>query len=89
MRIVRYLTKEQLIKLNNKAIETKRNRSFDIDFVESLSFHAFPIIFTHVHNEQEIRALIQFDDTGKKGCLDMSFKDFYALPKHEIGVNQC
>mgnify|MGYP003656783298 CR=1 FL=1 len=33
MRIVRYLTKEQLIKLNNKAIKTKRNRSFDIDFV--------------------------------------------------------
>ena len=89
MRIVRYLTKKQLIKLNNKAIETKKNRSFDIDFVNNLKFYAFPIIFTHVHNEQEIRALIQFDDTGKKGCLDMSFKDFYALPKHEIGVNQC
>ena len=87
MRIVRYLTKEQLIKLNDKAIETKRNRSLDTDFINKLSFDVFPIIFTHVHNEEEMRALIQFDDTGKKGCLDMSFKDFYALPKHEIGLN--
>ncbi len=89
-RKVKYLTKEQLIKLNNKSIILDRNRNINPKVIENLpkynkvgSEKVFPIIFSMVHNDVEMRCMIQFDETAEnKGLLDISCTDYNKLPVH-------
>ena len=66
---VKYLTKEQFAKLNERAIQRKANRTVEPKFIKRLSDgFKFPIIETLLHNDVEI-ALSDFDvlpsvDTG-------------------------
>ena len=91
-RKVRYLTKEQLIKLNNKSIILDRNQNIDTKVIENLpkynkvgSEKVFPIIWSMIHNDVEIRCMIQFDETAEnKGLLDMSCTNYDKLPVHEF-----
>ena len=88
---VKYLTKEQLIKLNNQSIKDNRNQNINTKVIENLpkynkvgSEKVFPIIYSMIHNDVEIRCLIQFDNNENKGLLDMSCTDYDKLPVYEF-----
>ena len=88
---VKYLTKEQLIKLNNQSIKDNRNQNINNKVIENLpkynkvgSEKVFPIIYSMIHNDIEIRCLIQFDNNENKGLLDMSCTDYDKLPVYEF-----
>ena len=85
--MIRYLTKKTLIELNNKAIENKKNRTLEPNLLNKLSDTLkFPIVFSMVHNFEEIRAVVQI--SGKSGnsiCLDLDFKDYKKI--HKIKEN--
>ena len=88
---VKYLTKEQLIKLNNQSIKDNRNQNINNKVIENLpkynkvgSEKVFPIIWSMIHNDVEIRCLIQFDNNENKGLLDMSCTDYDKLPVYEF-----
>ena len=88
---VKYLTKEQLIKLNNQSIKDNRNQNINNKVIENLpkynkvgSEKVFPIIYSMIHNDVEIRCLIQFDNNENKGLLDMSCTDYDKLPVYEF-----
>ena len=88
---VKYLTKEQLIKLNNQSIKDNRNQNINNKVIENLpkynkvgSEKVFPIIYSLIHNDVEIRCLIQFDNNENKGLLDMSCTDYDKLPVYEF-----
>ena len=90
-RKIRYLTKEQLIKLNNQSIKDNRNQNINTKVIENLpkynkvgSEKVFPIIYSMIHNDVEIRCLIQFDNNENKGLLDMSCTDYDKLPVYEF-----
>ena len=90
-RKVKYLTKEQLIKLNNQSIKDNRNQNINNKVIENLpkynkvgSEKVFPIIYSMIHNDVEIRCLIQFDNNENKGLLDMSCTDYDKLPVYEF-----
>ena len=91
-RKIKYLTKEQLIKLNNQSIKDNRNQNINTKVIENLpkynkvgSEKVFPIIWSMIHNDVEIRCMIQFDETAEnKGLLDMSCTDYDKLPVHEF-----
>ena len=90
-RKIRYLTKEQLIKLNNQSIKDNRNQNINNKVIENLpkynkvgSEKVFPIIYSMIHNDIEIRCLIQFDNNENKGLLDMSCTDYDKLPVYEF-----
>jgi hypothetical protein len=85
--MIRYLTKKTLIELNNKAIKNKKNRTLEPTLLDKLSDTLkFPIVFSMVHNDCEIRAVVQI--SGKSGnniCLDLDFKDYKKI--HKIKEN--
>ena len=85
--MIRYLTKKTLIELNNKAIKNRKNRTLEPTLLSKLSDTLkFPIVFSMVHNFEEIRAVIQI--SGKSGnsiCLDLDFKDYKKI--HKIKEN--
>ena len=88
---VKYLTKEQLIKLNNQSIKDNRNQNINNKVIENLpkynkvgSEKVFPIIYSMINNDVEIRCLIQFDNNENKGLLDMSCTDYDKLPVYEF-----
>ena len=85
--MIRYLTKKTLIELNNKAIKNNKNRTLEPTLLDKLSDTLkFPIVFSMVHNFEEIRAVIQI--SGKSGnsiCLDLDFKDYKKI--HKIKEN--
>ena len=91
-RKIRYLTKEHLIKLNNQSIKDNRNQNINTKVIENLPKYnkagaekVFPIIWSMIHNDVEIRCMVQFDETeGNKGLLDMSYTDYDKLPFHEF-----
>ena len=89
-RKIKYLTKEQLIKLNNQSIKDNRNQNINTKVIENLpkynkvgSEKVFPIIWSMIHNDVEMRCLIQFN-TIQKGLLDMSCADYGKLPVYEF-----
>ena len=79
---IKYLTYDDLVRLNKKAKEENRNQSLDPFVLEKISKDkVFPVTFSMVHNDVEIRAMIQFNaDDSARGLLDMSFEDFSSLP---------
>ena len=80
--MIRYLTKKNLIELNDKAIKNNKNRTLEPSLLNKLSDTlAFPIVFSMVHNDCEIRAVIQLSsDAGSTICLDVDFNDYDKIP---------
>ena len=85
--MIRYLTKKNLIDLNNKAIKNKKNRTLEPSILDKLSDTLkFPIVFSMVHNDCEIRAVVQISSNScNHVCMDLDFKDYNKINK--IGVN--
>ena len=85
--MIRYLTKKTLIELNNKAIKNKKNRTLEPTLLDKLSDTLkFPIVFSMVHNDCEIRAVIRISSNSYSSvCMDMDFKDYKKI--HKIKEN--
>ena len=85
-----YLTHPELVRLNEKAKEKCFNRSIDPEFINKLEKDLkFPILFSMVHNESEMRCKVTFGPTPtssttnmEEGFLDIAFEDFNKLPKY-------
>ena len=79
---IKYLTYDELVRLNAKAKEENRNQSLDpIGFDNISKDKVFPVVFSMIHNDIEMRAMIQLNkDDSARGLLDMSFEDFNSLP---------
>tara|TARA_Y100001963_G_C6511268_1_gene322238 strand:+ start:161 stop:529 length:369 start_codon:yes stop_codon:yes gene_type:complete len=90
--IIRYMIYDDLIRLNEKAKKAKYNQSINSEIIKRLSKtnkdgkpRAFPISFAMVHNDTEMRTLVQLDmDASAVGLLDMSFEDYHKLRRHRI-----
>jgi len=78
---VKYLTKEQFQRLNDRAIQRNANRTVKPTFVKRLSEGLkFPIIETLLHNDVEMRCHIATGSEGSTVWLDISLSDFDVLP---------
>jgi len=78
---VKYLTKEQFARLNDRAIQRKANRTVEPKFVKRLSDGLkFPIIETLLHNDVEMRCHIATSSEGSTCWLDITLSDFNVLP---------
>ena len=78
---VKYLTKEQFTRLNDRAIQRKANRTVEPKFVKRLSDGLkFPIIETLLHNDVEMRCHIATSSEGSTCWLDITLSDFDVLP---------
>ena len=86
--MVKYLTKKDIIRLNNKAIRTKKNRSIRPDNYKVLrDTFKYPVVFSLLHNDFEMRVNILFGEVfGKLDYfwLDMDLKDYNKLPTVEV-----
>ena len=84
---VKYLTKEQFQRLNDRAIKRNANRTVKPTFVKRLSEGLkFPIIETLLHNDVEMRCCFA-THKGDQLWLDISFKEYEALPSFDIASN--
>ena len=78
---VKYLTKEQFQRLNNRAIKRSANRTVKPKFIDHLSEGLkFPIIETLLHNDVEMRCHIATSSEGSTCWLDITLSDFDVLP---------
>jgi hypothetical protein len=89
MRKIKYFTKDTLILANKVAIATNRNRSLYEDKLDELpQDFKFPLGFTMVHNDAEMRVEITVANSieGPFGqvWLDIPFETYNALPEVEI-----
>tara|TARA_Y100000310_G_scaffold235485_1_gene238550 strand:- start:248 stop:520 length:273 start_codon:yes stop_codon:yes gene_type:complete len=86
--MIRYLNKKNLIELNDKAIKNKKNRTLEPHLLNKLSDTLkFPIVFSMVHNDSEIRAVIQISSNSACAvCLDIDFNDYKKIHKIKEGV---
>ena len=55
---IRYFTKAGLIEANKEAIKTRRNRTLHPHLLEALPDLRFPVGFTMIHNDHEMRVQI-------------------------------
>ena len=85
------MQKEGQNELRTKSIKDNRNQNINNKVIENLpkynkvgSEKVFPIIYSMIHNDVEIRCLIQFDNNENKGLLDMSCTDYDKLPVYEF-----
>jgi len=84
---VKFLTKELLIAVNSEAILSGRNRTLYPDKIEKLPELNFPIVFSMLHNDFEIRAAIMVGphaDALQQVWLDMPIEVFNKLPEVEL-----
>jgi len=86
---VKYFTKDTLILANRVAVATKRNRSLYEDKVAELpEGFKFPVGFTMIHNDCEMRVEITVAETinGPYASvwLDIPFDTYNALPEVEV-----
>jgi hypothetical protein len=85
LKMTKYFTKKELMRVNNKSIEANRNRTLEPSYLEKLDEKLlFPIVFELPHNDVEMRTRIQLSDTDN-GFLDMDFKDYDKLPTWKGG----
>ena len=96
-----YVNKELLIKLNNRAIRRKSNRSLvvkklqelpntlaDIGFEgdDATDLVRYPVTQALPHNDVEMRVCFATHE-GKQMWLDISFKEYDSLPKLDLATN--
>ncbi len=81
---VTYMTKDDIVRLNNKAIRLKKNRSiYRKAYKEVLKDGVkYPIGMHFIHNDTEIRAQVSYGDASF--WLDMDVEDFNKLPTAEL-----
>lgn len=77
---LRYLTKQLLIEFNNAAIREKRNRCIKESVLDELPDGYYLIRFLMLHNNDEIRTQVLFDDKGNSAFLDMSINRYETIP---------
>ena len=81
---VTYMTKKDIVRINNKAIRLKKNRSIYTRAYKEVLEHGvkYPIGLHFIHNDHEIRAEVNY---GKGSFwLDMDVEDFNKLPTAEV-----
>jgi len=74
--------------LNRKAIKANYNRQLSIhgliramkDKNGEVALVRFPITFSMIHNDTEVRVVFMFNAKGETAQLDMSFDDYAELP---------
>jgi hypothetical protein len=74
--------------LNRKAIKANYNRQLNMEGLVKVmedkdgdvEFTRFPITFSMIHNDTEVRVIFQFNHSGETAQLDMSFDDYAELP---------
>ena len=96
-----YASKELLIKLNNRAIRRKSNRSLvvkklqelpntlaDIGFKgdDATDLVRYPVTQAMPHNDVEMRVMFA-THKGNSMTLDISFKEYNSLPKLDLASN--
>jgi len=77
----RYLTYNDLRRINRSSVAAKRNRNlwFDELPVADDGTH-YPVSYAMVHNDNEMRTEIILNAGGARAWLDMSFGEFNGLP---------
>ena len=86
-RYIKYFTKEMLLAANAVAIKTNRNRQLDETKLGVLpDDFRFPITFSMIHNDVEVRVAIAMNERGDQAWLDIPFETFHALPEVEVNV---
>ena len=84
---VKYFTKALLLRANRTAIRTKRNRSLYQKKLTTLPDLRFPVGFTMIHNDVEMRVQIVIGadaDNLQMVWLDIPFETYNALPEVEV-----
>tara|TARA_Y100000310_G_scaffold119314_1_gene118056 strand:- start:208 stop:501 length:294 start_codon:yes stop_codon:yes gene_type:complete len=81
---VPYFTHSNLTRLNNIAIETKRNRSLDPKFIKNFdSKTLFPVTMSLLHNDVEIRCILNCGDNSAP-MVDIPVEEFNKLPVYKV-----
>lgn len=81
----RYLTKDLLIALNNKALRRGKNRTLYPAKLAGLDDSVlFPITESLIHNDSEIRCRVVMNANGSTAWLDMDVEDFNSLPEKVV-----
>jgi|TARA_R100000482_G_scaffold68303_2_gene25565 hypothetical protein len=96
-----YASKELLIKLNNRAIRRKSNRTIKTKFLEKLpetlqdigfegedsdDLVRYPVTQALPHNDVEMRVCFATHE-GNHMWLDISFKEYDSLPQLDLATN--
>ena len=82
--MIPYLTKEQFILLNEKAIKLKKNRSVERYEYENIADDKkLPVLFHMLHNDIEMRTQIATSENSV-AWLDMNIDDYNNLNKVSI-----
>mgnify|MGYP006195626917 FL=1 len=73
--------------LNRKAIKANYNRQLNMNgLIKAMDNNGkvellrFPITFSMIHNDTEVRVVFMFNARGETAQLDMSFDDYAELP---------
>ena len=79
--------------LNREAIKANYNRQLNMsELIKAMETKAsplwegqvelarFPITYSMIHNDTEVRVVFMFNARGETGQLDMSFDDYAELP---------
>ena len=77
----RFFTYDLLKRVNAEALRSRRNRSIT-NFDNLLINHTdlFPIAFSMIHNDVEVRAQVVLNPEGQTAWIDMPIKTFDKLP---------
>ena len=79
-RTVRYFTRASLIAANKVAIKTDRNRTLYPEKLEQLPIGMkYPVVWSFVHNDCEMRVMIALNETGWTCWLDIPFETYQNL----------
>jgi len=82
----KFLTYPLLKSINESSIKAKRNRNVYFDRLPLEDDDTrYPVVFSMIHNDREIRTQIMLSGKGESIFLDMSFEEFNALPEAEAG----
>jgi len=85
MKMSKYFTKKELIRVNKRSIKANRNRTLEPSYLKKLDEKLlFPIVFELPHNDIEMRARIQLSDKDN-AFLDMDMKEYMDLPNWKGG----
>jgi putative restriction endonuclease len=88
VRKIKYFTKDLLIEANDEAVRSRRNRTLYEDKLATLPDLRFPVGFTMIHNDCEMRVQItlarSMDGPFGQVWLDIPFETYNALPETEV-----
>ena len=88
--VTKFLTYPILKTINESSIKAKRNRNVYFDRLPIKNDGTrYPVTFSMIHNDKEIRTQIVLNGKGDSILLDMSFQEFSVLPESEAGEKKC